>query len=192
MKTAIAGVMIAALIAVALVMAGRNSVSAHDPNATSTPTPEQGCGSLTPEDWVLPNVSTSSMHINEYDPAVVTPSGYLKLDEARLLVWFAGLAHGLPGYTSCARPVPTPTPLPTATPTPEPKPKLVLIGCRWPDGHGHDFSAPDSPNFHICVQNGGNLEFEPHPSGKYEYKYWGRKPWCKRPWGKKGWDEKRD
>ena len=177
-KTATMTAAIAAVIAVALLMELRNDVSAHDPDAvpTATPAAVQGCESLTDQDWVLGGIH--DFHIDEWDPAVTTPVGYLKIDHSRLLVWFAGPYHGRPGHTDCMPPA-TPTAVPVSdTPTPEMTstpttsiPKLVLIGCRWPDGQEHDFSAPTSPDFHRCVLMGGELEFESYPGGKCEYVY---------------------
>ena len=117
----------------------------------------QGCASLTWEDWTS-YVDTD--HIDEYDPAVVTPTNYLMIDETRHLVWFAGKAHGRDGFTAClpADQPPTPTPTHTATPTAIATP--VLIGCRWPNGFGHDFSAPISPSYDRCLDRGGQLEYE--------------------------------
>ena len=129
-------------------------VDREDANAQ---TPAQGCASLTWDDW-LPYIDGD--HIDEYDPAVVTPVNYLKIDEARRLVWFAGTAHGHEGFTLCSppeladAPTPTPTVTPTATATP------VLIGCRWPAGFGHDFSAPISPIYERCLAKGGTLEYD--------------------------------
>ena len=174
-KTVVVSAGIATIIAVALVMAGHNDANAHDPDATMT-SAAQGCGSLTKQDWTpgyVDGKAYADYHIDEYDPAIATPTGYLKIDEARRLVWFAAHIHGRPGHTECERP-PTPTPMPapevSSTPT-KPKPKLVLIGCRWPDGQEHDFSAPTSPDFHRCVLKGGELEFESYPGGKCEYVY---------------------
>ena len=141
---------VAAVISVAalLMVEREDAMAAH---------PAQGCASLTWDDW-LPYIDTD--HIDEYDPAVVTPTNYLMIDETRHLVWFSGGAHGRDGFTACSLPDPphTPTPIPTATPTATATP--VLIGCRWPDGYGHDFSAPISPSYDRCLDRGGQLEYE--------------------------------
>ena len=118
-----------------------------------------GCASVTWDDW-LPHLDD---HIDEYDPAVVTPTGYIKIDEARRLVWFAGKAHGRDGFTECPFPDPphTPTPIPpTPTFTPTATPTPTLIGCRWPDGSDHTFSATISPDYDECVEEGGQLEYK--------------------------------
>ena len=166
MKPAMIALVISAMVAVAVVTALRADVQAHDPVATAVPTAVvQGCASLTAEDWV-PYLANGD-HIDEFDPSIVIPRGYIKIDVARLLVWFAGEHHGRPGFTQCDPPVaPTPTPAPApvetapmATSTPEPV-KLDLVGCRWTELFLHTFSSTVSPDYGVCIASNGILEYQ--------------------------------
>ena len=157
MKTVGVVIAVAMVVAVAVVLASRAEVLAHDPWA-STHATVTGCASTVPEDWTAYQTNRGEFHIDEYDPKVARPTGYMRIDTERLLVWFYG-PHPqgeTPGYVECPI-VPPPPPTPTPIPTVKPAPQWVIQGCRWPNGK--EYSSPASDRFMRCVNSGGIVEF---------------------------------
>ena len=158
MKTVGVVIAVAMVVAVALVIGTREGVLAHDPYA-NTHTTVTGCASTVAEDWIQYQTNRGVFHIDEYDPKVAKPTGYMRIDTERHLVWFYGPhpAGETPGYVECPPVPPAPPPTPTPTPTVEPAPQWVIQGCRWPSGN--QYSSPYSDRFMSCVNAGGIVEF---------------------------------